>query len=1099
MAADRLKALQAIEKAQIRYQKLLDQQEKSGNDYTASLKKQNEKIKNLANGLKEINTSNQSFIGELEKGTQSIASHFNELSAAQMESVTTAKSMGSLNEAQQNAISTILEDTRSLSELSSDDAEQVAAKTESLKGQIDIAAAILGKDSEIVASMERQLNVASKIAKMSKKEKDTLANQISAFDTLNDISGGFLKTLEDVFQSTSAIVGSIIIGIGKVAGVLGETTREMGGFVGGLTGATSQVSLLSTIFPQALDTAKGLSSEFGGLSDLSFQTQLNTNLMATNMGISGTEAAALTGNFARLNGGSVETAQNLAESTKQLAIANGLMPSQVMADVAGSAKAFAEYGSDGGKNIGIAAVAAGKLGVNMATMTGVTDSLLDFESSITKELELGAMLGKNINLGKARQLAYEGKIGASVKEALKEMGGIESFNKMDIYQKRAAAAALGVSTEELQKMATNMDKLNDDGTMQLSTFESLNQTMKALASGPAATFLQTLGGGVIAIGQMGEGFSTLGKMFPNSAKALGGMWDGMKGMAGSAVEYVKSLFKAKTIQAATESGGIAKDVGGSIADKGKDLVTDKITDSAKDKGTDLVTDKITDVSVPDAPAVASGPSMGDKLKDLAGGLKEMGNAKVLFGALNLIPTGLGFLFMTPGIPGMMGTGKFAGKAGAGLLTLGMGLKAMGNAKVLFGAFNLIPAGIGFVAILAGLAGMAGVSSLGAGAGTGLVPLGLGLKAIGNASALFGALNLIPTGIGFLTILAGLPGMAGVSLLGTGAGVGLGSLATGLVAMAATYAGIGAVALAGVAFATLLLGIPGMLALSVAGPLAAAGIVPLVAGLEALGAAMLTGVGALGLAALIAAGIGLGITFMQIGVGAMMMGAGILLAAAGFAVLLSSMGSFMAGITLKQIGLIGLFSLSLFGLGTALLYLGVLGGMGVAVMMGIALATMLLGVAFNLLGTGIQSVGLGLSSIMTSLGGLVGIIGPISQLSFALLGLSGALFGLGLAMAFLGMAGLPGLLMLAGIAAISVPIIKLAGLFGVGGSGGESETSSLEEGSLSEYETNMLAKMDQLIQATSSQRDIYLDKDKVTNVVMDRGERSAVNKFSLNKA
>lgn len=43
-------------------------------------------------------------------------------------------------------------------------------------------------------------------------------------------------------------------------------------------------------------------------------------------------------------------------------------------------------------------------------------------------------------------------------------------------------------------MATNMDKLNDDGTMQLSTFESLNQTMKALASGPAATFLQTLGG-----------------------------------------------------------------------------------------------------------------------------------------------------------------------------------------------------------------------------------------------------------------------------------------------------------------------------------------------------------------------------------------------------------------------------------------------------------------------------------------------------------------------------------------------------------------------------------------------------------------------------
>ena len=984
MAADRLKALQAIEKAQIRYQKLLDQQEKSGNDYTVSLNKQNEKIKKLASGLKEINNGNQKFIGELEKGTQSIASHFKDFSTAQMESVTATKSMGSLNEAQQSAISTILEDTRSLSELNSDDVEQVLAKTESLKEQIDIAAAILGKDSEIVASMERQLGLATDITKMSKKEKDTLSNQISAFDTLNNISGGFLKTLEDVFQSTSAIVGSIIIGIGKVAGVLGKTTREMGGFVGGLTGATSQVSLLSTIFPQALDTAKGLSAEFGGLSDLSFQTQLNTNLMATNMGISGTEAAALTGNFARLNGGSVETAQNLAESTKQLAIANGLMPSQVMADVAGSAKAFAEYGSDGGKNIGIAAVAAGKLGVNMATMTGVTDSLLDFESSITKELELGAMLGKNINLGKARQLAYEGKIGASVKEALKEMGGIESFNKMDIYQKRAAAAALGVSTEELQKMATNMDKLNDDGTMQLSTFESLNQTMKALASGPAATFLQTLGGGVIAIGQMGEGFGTLGKMFPNSAKALGGMWGKMKGMASTAVEYVKSLFKAKVIQKATEGGGTAKDVGGSIADKGKDLVTDKITD----------------VKVPDAPAVASGPSMGDKLKDLAGGLKEMGNAKVLFGALNLIPTGIGFLFMTAGIPGMMGTGSFGAAAGTGLVSLGLGLTAMGTGAVSLGALNLALAGAGFLLMTPGIIGMAGVALLGVAAGAGLTALGVGLSAFGMTAP--GAI----IGIGLLALL-------GLAMIPFGYAL---SLITPLVE----------------SFGNIIIGV-------------LAAVPPIITAIAA------------------------------------------------------GMVSMLGAITLEKALAVSMLGLSFLTLAGSLLALSIASLFALPALMGLAFIVPLLGAGFNLLGTGMQSVGLGLSSIMTSLGGLVGIIGPVTMLSLALLGLSGALMGLGLSMAFLGFAGLPGMLMLAGIAAISAPIIKLAGLFGVGGEGGDSETSSLEEGSLSEYETNMLAKMDQLIQATSSQRDIYLDKDKVTNVVMDRGERSAVNKFSLNKA
>jgi hypothetical protein len=364
-------------------------------------------------------------------------------------------------------------------------------------------------------------------------------------------------------------------------------------------------------------------------------------------------------------------------------------------------------------------------------------------------------------------------------------------------------------------MATNMDKLNDDGTMQLSTFESLNQTMKALASGPAATFLQTLGGGVIAIGQMGEGFSRLGTMFPNSAKALGGMWDKMKGIAGSTWEWVKGLFKAKAIEKATESGGIAKDVGGSIADKGKDLVTDKITD----------------VKVPDAPAVASGPSMGDKLKDLAGGLKEMGNAKVLFGALNLIPTGIGFLFMTAGIPGMMGTGSFGAAAGTGLVSLGLGLTAMGPGTVSMGALNLVLAGLGFLLMTPGLVGMAGVALLGVATGTGLTAFAGGLLLMGGAST--GATALLLTAAAFIAMIPGSIGMMAFALA--------------------------------VPFVTTAIGI-------------------LIPALTALGTAMLTGVAALGLAALIAAGVGLGISFALIGAGAMMMGKGIQFIAQGFATL-----------------------------------------------------------------------------------------------------------------------------------------------------------------------------------------------------------------------
>jgi hypothetical protein len=904
-------------------QEILSAESKATGALAADIKKTNDEYKDQVALLKDINekitTQRQTTKEQIEtfksqeqslKGLTGVQAS---LVATEREKIKLLADTSSMYPAQRESLESISQLNQELLKTSAEDVVSRADIKKSIDAEIaalDQKSATLGKGSKkALQLMKDQYKIADSISSLTEGEQKALEQQIAAYEGIRDTIGGVLDTAAALTKTTGGIVGSLIIGFGKIAGVVGKTTREMGGFIGGLTGATAQVSLLGTIFPQALDSAKGLSSEFGGLNDLSFQTQLNTNLMATNMGISGAEAAALTGNFARLNGGSIEMGQNLAESTKQLAIANGLMPSQVMADVAGSAKAFAEYGKDGGKNIGIAAVAAGKLGVNMATMTGVTDSLLDFESSITKELELGAMLGKNINLGKARQLAYEGKIGASVKEALKQMGGIESFNKMDIYQKRAAAAALGVSTEELQKMATNMDKLNDDGTMQLSTFDSMKQTMSAIASGPLGQMATGFGSMVIATGQMGTGFKALGM-------DMGGMVGSLKKGLKHLIMYPIYLAKA----AAIKIGG-AMGIGDGVVGKyGADAVKDKITDSVKDKGTDLVTDKITDVSVPDAPAVASGPSIGDKLKDLAGGLKEMGNAKVLFGAL----------------------------------------------------------------------------------------------------------NLIPTAIGFVAIIAGLPGMLGVSLLGAGAGAGLIALAPGLTAMASTFAGIGAVALTGLAFATLLLGIPGMLLLAPASIAAAFGIGVLVPALTALGTVMVSGVGALGLLALIGMGVGLGASLALIGAGAMMMGAGIMLAAKGFSVLLPALGTFMAGITLEKVALIGLFA-------------------------------------------------------------------------YSLLGLSAALMGLGLSMAFLGMAGLPGMLMLAGIAAISAPIIKLAGLFGVGGEGGDSETSSLEEGSLSEYETNMLAKMDQLIQATSSQRDIYLDKDKVTNVVMDRGERSAVNKFSLNKA
>jgi hypothetical protein len=129
----------------------------------------------------------------------------------------------------------------------------------------------------------------------------------------------------------------------------------------------------------------------------------------------------------------------------------------------------------------------------LGTVASVADSLLDFEQSITKELELGALLGRNINLNEARTLAYRGKTGAALKSVIRELGGIQAFNDMDVYAKRETAALLNISVGELERMSKNMDKLNDDGELQLSTFDKTNEMLTAILTGPFGMLISSFG------------------------------------------------------------------------------------------------------------------------------------------------------------------------------------------------------------------------------------------------------------------------------------------------------------------------------------------------------------------------------------------------------------------------------------------------------------------------------------------------------------------------------------------------------------------------------------------------------------------------------
>jgi hypothetical protein len=107
-----------------------------------------------------------------------------------------------------------------------------------------------------------------------------------------------------------------------------------------------------------------------------------------------------------------------------------------------------------------AVVEANKLGMSLEQTKSISKSLLDFETSISGELESELLLGKQFNFEKARALALDGKSVEAAAELMGQIGGINALTQMNVIQRERLAASIGMSAEELTKSAREQAVLN---------------------------------------------------------------------------------------------------------------------------------------------------------------------------------------------------------------------------------------------------------------------------------------------------------------------------------------------------------------------------------------------------------------------------------------------------------------------------------------------------------------------------------------------------------------------------------------------------------------------------------------------------------------
>jgi hypothetical protein len=115
-----------------------------------------------------------------------------------------------------------------------------------------------------------------------------------------------------------------------------------------------------------------------------------------------------------------------------------------------------------------AATQARAMAIDLNKVDSIAGSLVDFESSIRSQMEAQVLLGKEINLDKARYFANTNQTEKLLQEINKQGLNEQQFTKATRIERESYAQAIGLSVEELSKMYIQQRVLRNLGAQDIT-------------------------------------------------------------------------------------------------------------------------------------------------------------------------------------------------------------------------------------------------------------------------------------------------------------------------------------------------------------------------------------------------------------------------------------------------------------------------------------------------------------------------------------------------------------------------------------------------------------------------------------------------------
>lgn len=302
--------------------------------------------------------------------------------------------------------------------------------------------------------------------------------------TFSGLSAGFSGATKLAVRF-AGMLGPIAIGVLAIGAAIGLGWHRMHDLEKAATDFKTTTGLATADLHELEYTIKNVSNKFGvlgvsaedvgkimsdfttamdGMSIPAESTVAALAVMSKNFGVNAKSASEVNKVFQNMGGFSEAAATSLTMSAAEMANMVGVSPDQVIKDMADNAGEAYNYFRGSPQELVKAAVYAAKMGSSIKDMTASANKLLDFEESISKELEASALLGTNLDFAKARELAYTGDLLGMQKELTKELANVGDINKLSSYEKQALVDATGQELDTLintQRIYNKFGSLDD--------------------------------------------------------------------------------------------------------------------------------------------------------------------------------------------------------------------------------------------------------------------------------------------------------------------------------------------------------------------------------------------------------------------------------------------------------------------------------------------------------------------------------------------------------------------------------------------------------------------------------------------------------------